>query len=166
MVSITPGTGATISSDTAEGQLVETVAFLRQQEQDSTKNPNLRTSVAGTISLTSKVFSGTIDLLTEVTINSTGNAVVSIKETLSGVDFSAGSGGTFKSNTPLNYLAEIVTYLQIQEASELSNPQSKNYITSTINSDAQTLTGTFSLPIEYTFDKNGGICFQTAPYLD
>ena len=166
MADITPGTGATITATTAEGQLLELVGFIRQQEQDPEKNPNQRNSVSGTINLSSKVFSGTIDLLTETAINSEGGTVSAIRETLVGVSFTSGSGGTFKSGSPLSYLAEIATYLQIKEGNELENPQGLNYISTTINGDTQTYTGSFSFPIEYMIDNaNGGICIQSVSYL-
>ena len=166
MADVTPGSAATITATTAEGQLLELVGFIRQQEQDAQKNPDQRTSVTGTINLTSKTFSGTINLLTETSISSTGSTVLEIKETLFDVSFSPGSGGTFKSSRPLNYLAEVATYLQIKEGNETSNPQGLNYIQTTINGDAQTYTGTFSFPIDYSLDtQNGNICIQSVSYL-
>lgn len=165
MAQITPGTGATITAPTAEGQLMAVVHFIRAQEANLEKNPTGRQSVTGSFNIVSLLFTGTFELLFDTTITATGTLEIKCRETLSGVTFTPGTGGTFKSAAPMGYLSEVLQYLQTKELNPTINSDGTlNNITDNFSSDTQILSGTFALPVDFALNA-GEVKFTVVPYL-
>ena len=164
MATITPGTGATIISATAEGQLHEIMNLLRIQEKDVTKNPSAFQNIAGDYSTVGDSYNGSFDV--PVTYQDTGAGTRQIigNEYLTGVTFSSGTGGTFKSSTPVSYFIEVIMYLQDLEANTTKNPNGRNFVTGTYSSDNKRFTGSVTLPVKQLI-TDGHVCFEALEYL-
>lgn len=147
MATITPGTGGTILSTTAEGQLQEILGYIRQKEAVANTNPEEITAVNGSHSQNSLTYSGNFDFPCTQAINGTGQLVISATHYLSTPSFAPGTGGTFKSTTPEAYALEVLMYLQGLEQISGNNPSNRNFITGSFNSDTGRYSGTFSLPV-------------------
>lgn len=165
MASITAGTGATLKSDTAEGQCLESLVFLQLQENSTQRNPAALSNVVGAIDTDLLVFSGTFTIPASQTLGSSGSLVIAADPYLSGVIFTPGTGGTFKSVTAEAYVLETLMYLQALEQNLLKNPQNRNFITGSYNSDTKVYTGTFSLPILLSLGTDGEVICVANPYL-
>lgn len=76
-----------------------------------------------------------------------------------------GTGGTIKSSTAEGALLESAIYVQTLEADTSSNPNKKNFVNVTINTDAKIATISGSLPIEFSQNAAGQIIVQAVTYL-
>lgn len=162
---VVAGSGGTIKSETAEGQLLEILNFLRLQEKISDKNPQGVNNVEGSFSIVSDGFSGSFDLPISFSLNSSGQPIISVPEYLTGVSFIPGNGGTFKSNTAAGYFVEVIMYMQALEATTLKNPQARNYVTGTFSSDNSRFVGTIFVPTTVSLSSDGHACFVAQEYL-
>ena len=165
MASITSGTGATLKSATAEGQCLEALVFLQLQEASTSRNPSAFNNVDGAIDTDDMLFSGSFNIPASQTLGSSGSLIIAADPYLSGVIFTPGTGGTFKSVTAEAYVLETLMYLQALEQNSLKNPQNRNFITGSYNSDTKVYTGTFSLPISLTLGTDGAVTCVANPYL-
>lgn len=163
MTTIAPGSGGTISSDIAEGQLFELLNWILLAEADSAKNPQNEESVTAQTNHKSKVFSGSIKLNAIQAIAS-GQITTTIKETLVSHGFTAATGGTFTSTSPMALLFEIMVFLQSKEADSSANPLGTNNLSYDYAGDTGLITGQFSLPIAIALG-NGGISVSAVEYL-
>lgn len=164
MATITPGTGGTFQASTAEGQAIEAIVFLKSLENDALKNPTSRAGVGWTLE-NGTTLRGTYNLPATQTLN---NGSLAINATAYIVDhgYLAGSGGTFNAVTPESALLERLMYLQSLENSGVtgSNPDNRNFVTGSFNSDTQLYAGTFSLPVLSDLVV-GAIATNPVPYL-
>lgn len=165
MVAVIAGSGGTIKSLSLEEQLLEVFIFLRLQEKDAIKNQQNVNYVSGSFSITSDFFSGNFDIPIAFSLNDEGKPVIATPEYLTGIDFSPGSGGTFKSSTAAGYLVEIIQTGQILEANSAKNPQGRNYLTGNYSSDNSRFTGSVSIPVIFGIDNEGKIYHQAVEYL-
>lgn len=165
MAVITPGSGGTIKSGTAEAQLLEILNFLRLQEKIPAKNTQGVVNVEGSFSIVSDGFSGSFDIPVAFSINSSGQPVISVSEYLTGLTFATGSGGTFKAATAAGYFVEIIMHMQGLEADSSKNLQARNYVTGTFSSDNSRFVGTIFIPTTVSIADNGHICFVAQEYL-
>lgn len=165
MAIITPGSGGTIKSTSAEAQLLEVLNFLRLQEKIPSKNQQGVNNVEGTFSIVNDGFSGSFDIPVTFSLNASGQPVISVPEYLTGISFSAGTGGTFKSATAAGYFVEILMYLQALEADTSKNTQARNYITGTFSSDNSRFIGTIFVPTLVEIADDGHVCFVPQQYL-
>ncbi|BAZ50509.1 hypothetical protein NIES4103_31250 [Nostoc sp. NIES-4103] len=161
MVAITLGTGGTLVKTTAEGQLLEIISFLQKAEANTTFNPSKVDYVAGTCNLNNSTFSGSYNIPITRTRNSTGQLVSEAKQYLTGITFTAGTDGTFKSNNPAQYLLEIVTFLQEKE---LTATDTTYGVTDTTDGDTMTISGSITLPLEMSIE-NGNTIFSAKEYV-
>lgn len=161
MATITPGTSSTLIKTTAEGQLLEIISFLQKAESSTTFNPAKADYVQGTCNLNNSTFSGSYNIPITRTRNSTGQLVSEAKQYLTGITFTAGTGGTFKSNNPAQYLLEIVDFLQEKE---LTATDTTYGVTDTTDGDSMTISGSITLPLEMSID-GGNTVFSAKEYV-
>lgn len=166
MAIVTPGTGATCKSATAEGQLHEILSFLAHHQGHSSTNPENVINVTATHSQQGRTYSGTYRFNAVQTITMDGHLEIEATPYLVGTNFLVGTGGTFKGNSPEKYALEILMYMQIKENNESTNPQNRNFITGSYNSDTGRYEGSFSLPVSFALDaSNGNVAYSASEYL-
>jgi hypothetical protein len=158
MTAIIPGSGASISAATLEGQLLELAVFLKIAEQSPSKNPNSRNFIGITFNLSTLIASITFSLPASPGVNSA-------TPYLQNTGFTPGSGGTFLSANPEAYFMELVTALQINEANTAKNPALANNVSAVYDSDEQLFDGTATLPIEVSLQLDGSIKTIADEYL-
>lgn len=166
MATIQGGTGGTFKASTAEGRLIEVACFLRNQETDSSKNPDDRNSIVGDFSINSYEFSGTYSIACSQALTTEGSVSIVASPYLQNVVFSPGTGTpTFKSTTIEAYLLEVLIYLQALEANSTKNPQGLNNVTGTYNADTAVYSGTFAIPVALAIGSSGEAGFTAVEYL-
>ncbi len=164
MATITPGTAGTFTSTTAEGQALEAIIWLQQREASDAANPNGENRIDGSIDIDLATFAGTFRIPATQSLNNQGQLILAASTYLSSGVFTPGSGGTFKSTTIEGYVLEVLMYLQILELQPAKNPQSRNYVTGSYNSDTRVYTGTFNFPVSLAL-VNGSIQTSASEYL-
>lgn len=166
MATVTPGTGGTIKSTTAEGQAHEVLSFIALKQLSEVTNPGQVTNVLTSHDQQALLFSGTYQFSVSQTIDGSGNLSLAVNPYLVGAGFQGGTGGTFKGNTPEKYALEVLMYLQNLERNPTANPSSRNFVTGTYNSDTGLYQGSFSLPIIFNLDAgSGNVNYGADPYL-
>jgi hypothetical protein len=166
MSTVTPGTGGTIKSTTAEGQAHEILSWISLKQANSVINPAQAENVTGTHDQQALVFTGTYSFSVTQTIDSSGNLNLAANTYLVGSGFQVGTGGTFKGNSPEKYCLEVLMYLQSLEADATKNPNNRNFVTGTYNSDSRVYAGSFSLPVILGVDAGTGLVnYGANPYL-
>ncbi|QSJ17688.1 hypothetical protein JYQ62_02075 [Nostoc sp. UHCC 0702] len=163
MVQVTPGTGGTLVKETAEGQLLEVITYLQKAEANITFNPSKSDYVQGSCNLNNLIFSGSYNIPVIQSLSTTGQIIIVAKEYLTGITFAAGSGGTFKSNNPAQYLLEIVTFLQAKEATSTS-VDTTDSVAGTFDIDTMTFSGSITLPLEMSIES-GNTVFSAKEYV-
>lgn len=166
MASITPGTDSTFKTETAEGRAIEAICYLQLQESLAENNSSGRDSIQATFDLTDNTFSGSYAIPAEQGFSSSGSLTISAVPFLQNISISPGANNpTFKSSILEAYALEVLMYLQAWERNSSKNPQNRNYITGSFNSDTGIYQGTFSLPISLVLDANGKPIFSAIEYL-
>jgi hypothetical protein len=165
MVAITAGTGSTLKSTTAEALLAECLDYLQLQETTSARNPNLRDYVRINYDCNSYLFSGTFNFPYLQSQNSLGEKVSSVPDYLSGVTFSPGTGGTFKSVNPAAFAFEVATFLDIVERDVSRNQANHNRISLTEDNERLIVSGTVTLPFVLSPNADGSRKMTITPYL-
>lgn len=153
MTKVNVGTGSTLISNSAEGQLLELITLLKIKELNTVIDPNRIYSADIT-----NIFNIEINLLgfickvslsiTATQSAATGSIIVSANGAYDGNYFNAGVGGTFKSNNPLQYLLEIISFMEERESSIATNAYLENRVISGYSLDRKTFSATINLPIE------------------
>jgi hypothetical protein len=164
MATVTPGSGGTIKSSTIEGQVVETITLLQLMESDTSKNSSGRNAITINLNLNTNEFVATFAIPVSQGFNPDGSIKLSAQTYLTGVNFAAGSGGTFKSTTLEAYTLEVMMALQFQEQQTAKNPQARNLISGAYDIDTGLYSGALNLPITYTL-LNGSIEITAVEYL-
>ncbi len=167
MATIIPGTNATIKSNTAEGQLHELCTYLEINEAIySANNPTATIdNISSNHFQNSATFSANFSIPVQQTINADGQIVYSATDYLNSISFTPGSGGTFKSSTCAGYFIEVVIYLQNLERNPATNPENRNFISGTFNSDSTIFSGAISLPVTLSIDNSGRVVYTAKEYL-
>lgn len=165
MAEITPGTGGTLKSVTAEAIAVEAIIYLRQQERDANKNPNGTNGVNWSITDSGTTFAGDFNLKAQQSISATGGLAIIAQPYLTGTSFLPGTGGTIKSTYPEAAVLECLMYLQALEADPSKNTNNRNFVTGTFNSDTGQYRGTFSLPVSAALGSDGELTITASEYL-
>lgn len=166
MAVITPGSGGTCKSTTAEGQLHEVLSFISLKQANTTTNPEGATNVSGTHNQQALVFTGTYRFSVSQSIGEGGSIVLTANSYLVGPNFYPGTGGTFSGNTPEKYALEVLMYIQSLEAVAGLNPQNRNFMTGTYNIDNQTYQGSFTIPVSLSIaPESGAVLYDAVPYL-
>lgn len=166
MAVITPGTGGTIKSGTAEGQAQEILSFIAIKQQSLSTNPGEVDNVSASHDIQALIFTGTYRFSVTQSIDGAGNLSLSVNPYLVGTAFQEGTGGTFKGNSPEKYCLEVLMFLQATEQNPAKNTQNRNFIRGTFDSDTGIYTGSFSIPVSVGLDSQSGAVEYTAqPYL-
>lgn len=166
MATITPGTDSTFKTGTAEGRAIEAICYLQLQESLTENNSSGRDAIQATFDLSDNTFSGTYAIPAEQGFSANGGLTISAVPYLQNVSISPGTNApTFKSQTLEAYVLEVLMYLQAWERNTVKNPQSRNYITGSFNSDTGIYQGTFTLPISLVLDATGKASFSAVEYL-
>lgn len=166
MATVTPGTGGTIKSTTAEGQAHEILSFIALKQQSEVTNPGQVFNVLGGHDQQALTYSGTYQFSVAQTIAAGGALTLTANTYLIGTAFQEGTGGTFSGNSPERYALEVLMYLQTLERNPALNPSNRNFITGTYNSDTGLYQGSFSLPVILGIDAGSGVVnYGADPYL-
>ena len=165
MTTVTPGSGATLRSSTAEQQLVEAVLFLWKNELIAARNPLAKYSVKWTVSGTGGNFTGNYSIPASQAVQFGGGLLISATPYLSGVPYSAGSGGTYSAETAESAALERIQYLQQLEGIPVLNPGNRDFVTGTFDSNTGIYQGSFSIPVTIYIQEDGSINFVANPYL-
>lgn len=166
MATITPGTGGTILSTTAEGQAHEILSWISWKQANTAVNPSGAVNVTGSHDQQDLIFTGTYSFSVTQAINSTGTLTLEANTYLVGSGFQVGTNGTFKGSSPEKYALEVLMFIQALEADATKNPNNRNFVTGTYNSDTRIYQGSFSIPVILGVDANTGVVSYGAnPYL-
>lgn len=166
MTVITAGSNSTLKTGTVEGQLLELLTFLQLKETDTVVNPSGRDYIQGSYNFNTLTFNGTFNIPVTQTISNSGELTLVAKEYLVNSGFEPGSGGTFKSTNPAQYLIEVLTFIQSKESDPTKNLSGNEIITASIDTDALTYAGSINaLPVTMTIDSTGNTVFTAKEYL-
>jgi hypothetical protein len=166
MAAINPGVGGTFKAETAEGRLIECLCFLQQQESISAQNPNQKNAVQGSFDIEEAAFSGAYVIPAELSISDDGSlAVVAAPYLQGGSQINPGTGATFKSVWIERYCLEVLMHVQNLERNTAKNPQGRNGVTGSFNSDTGVYAGTFSVPVVISLESTGRVAFVAQEYL-
>lgn len=158
MASITAGSGATIQSESLEGQFFQIVEYFQELEKIG---GNTTSYFSGSYDSDTLLFDGTFTV--PVILGETMTFAGKTEGFLSGT-FTPGTGGTFTAATALDYFLQVLARIVNWQANNAKNPTVDKNITATINIATGTLSGSFSLP----FDKQmtaSGISIAPREYL-
>jgi hypothetical protein len=161
MATITVGSGSTLKSSTAEGQVMELLTFLQKKEKELSAEDKVQI----TYNLNSFTFSASFSIPATQAINSSGQLVISASEYMTGLTFVTGSGGTFKSSTSTQYLIELISYLQLKEQDLTKNTANENRVSGQYDIDDKLFTGTVNLGVTAEIDSVGKILISAVEYL-
>lgn len=158
--------GGTLKSTTLENALVEGLMLLRSKELDTTINPANENKISFSVDQT-LVLSGTATFTAQETVSSTDGSINwNVNNYLgAGFIFSAGSGGTVKSNNLPAAIIEIAKRMQLLEAQTAKNQSGLNRINLTYDSDAATVTLTFESSLTISIATDGKTQFSATSYL-
>jgi hypothetical protein len=165
VATVNPGSGATLKSNTAEQQVVESVMLLWQAERVSVQNPTAVNSVVWTVNSSGGMFQGSFSLPATQSIQAGGALLITVVPYLSGVSFAVGANSTYSSASVEAAVLERLMYLQGLEQQSARNPNSRNFVTGTFDSETKLYQGTFSLPVATEIGSQGEIKFTAIPYL-
>lgn len=166
MATVTPGSGGTIKSTTAEGHLQEIMTFISIKQAALSTNPSEVTNVSCNHNQQALTFTGNYQFSVSQAIDGSGALTLEANTYLVGTGFQVGTGGTFKGNSPEKYALEVLMYLQGLEQNPSLNPQGRNFITGTYNSDNGLYQGSFSIPVLLGIDATSGVVnYGANPYL-
>lgn len=158
------GTGATLKSTTAENQLLEIVSFIRIMEQNLNNNPQSLSKISASLDIKDLSISGNFSFGLTKTESDFGT-LFKVTEYLTNTNFNPGTGGTFKSPTPANYMREVLEYIQSLEANPSKNTQLINSITTSYDTDDLLYSGTFNFNLTLSIAANGATVFTAKEYL-
>lgn len=166
MAVISPGTVGTFRSSTAEGRAVEVIVYVGNVQKVVANNPDALSIVTTTFNQSEDTISGSFSIPAEQTVSTGGSLAIAAKLSLIGVPIAPGGDEpTFKSSDPCSYLLEVLMFLQYVERISTRNPQSRNYISGTYNSDTGIYSGSFQLPVSFNVDEMGAIQITAQEYL-
>ncbi len=165
MVAITPGTGGTFKSTSAEALLAEIIDFMQLQEVNSIRNPNARDYVRCSYDCNSYTMTASFNFPYIEALNAEGLLTANVPDYLSGTNFVLGSGGTFKSTNVAGLCFEVAKFLDIAERDLNKNPKNENRII--VRQDVELLiaTASISLPFTLTPTSTGARTAVITPYL-
>lgn len=72
---------------------------------------------------------------------------------------------TTTATTLEGQLLEIVQTIQLSENNSAKNPNGSNFVTGTINTDNETFTGTFNIPVTPSVGAGGSPTYAAETYL-
>lgn len=165
MVLITPGTGATIAANTAEGQAFQLMNWWQIQEDNPLLNPGgleYFTGSKGT-DTGNKFFEGVWKI--PATFTAAAPFTVVPGNPYQGLVFTPGTGGSFTSATATAYTLQVLLWLINRENQPLFNPDNFEYIAGKFDANTGMYEGTFKLPYVTTLLPNGGTQDIARPYL-
>jgi hypothetical protein len=160
----TGGTNATLKSTTAENQLLEIISFIRVMEQNLTNNPQILNKISASLDIKTLTISGNFSF-TLIKTESDFGTLFKVSEYLINTNFNPGTGGTFKSPTPANYMREVLEYIQSLEANPNKNTQAINSITTSYDTDDLIYSGTFDFNLSLSIAATGAAVFTAKEYL-
>lgn len=165
MVAITIGSGSFFKSITAEEHLLEICTYMQNQERNLSSNTTGKDFMQVSYNLNDMVTGISFSVPAEQSIDTAGKVVTNAIDYLQNISFTPGDGGTFKSITLSEYFLEVVTFLQIKEGSNTTNPQLANNVSSSYDADDKLFSGSISLPLSVNFDVNGHPVIIATQYL-
>lgn len=165
MATITPGTGSTIKSSKIEEHLLEIITFGKAQELDTAKNSAPPKSYIQGFTYTDTLFRCNLSIPVNRSTNETGGSLFTTPDYLSGVTFTPGTGGTFKSTNFAAYLVECVLHAQELERDTAKNPSGADRITGNFDINPNVFTGSVEIPIKPGVGADGKPNFTAVEYL-
>lgn len=165
MANVTPGTGGTIKSSKVEAHLLEIITFGKEQELNTAKNPAPPKNYIQGYTYTDTLFRCNLSIPVNRTTNASGDSVFTVPDYLSGVTFTPGTDGTFKSTNFAAYLVECVLYAQELERDATKNPTGADRITGNFDINPNVFSGSIEIPIKPTVGTDGKPNFTAVEYL-
>jgi hypothetical protein len=162
MTSVTVGSGATIGSDTVEGQFLQLIEYFQSLEAN---NGNTTNFFAGTYDSDTLVFTGNFQIPIKFS-GTTGLTFTGDPDTGSfpSGTFTPGTGGFFTATLAINYFIQVICHLMSLQNDLTKNPQKNQNVTATLNLNRNLLTGNFTVPYLKTATPTG-ISIVAASYL-
>lgn len=154
MASVTTGAGATIVSDTAEGQLFHAALLLQHYEGDLARNPEKRDYIQCNFNHNKLLFSANFNFPCAQQIAPSGRPCYAARKYLDDSGFTPGSGGTFVSTDLPSFILEVLAFCQILEGDLSTNPTKANNISYVYGGDTGIVSGSLAVP--YIFNLQGG----------
>lgn len=145
---------------------MEILSFIALAQGNTTQNPTGATNINATHNQQTRVYAGSYRFDVVQAIADGGTLELQAQPFLTGTGFTAGTGGTFNGTTPERYALEVLMYLQLRENTPALNPDNRNFITGTFNSDNGRYDGVFSIPSTFALNPStGAIVYTASPYL-
>lgn len=156
MTTITPGTGATITSTTIESFFCGAIWLLQNLESDVARNPSGINNVTSTISDDSRSISGSANFLTTVESDTNGKALFTTTDYLTtpanaSAHWIPGTGGTIKSATIQGAIFEAVRFINNLESQVAKNPEGKKTVSWSLQSSNDSEVSTVNIALAITF---------------
>jgi hypothetical protein len=157
MAPITPGQDSTFpGADSIEKHLFQNFRWWQLQEENKSINPLGEEYFTGTLKTDTndKFFEGTwkIPAVFDPLLMTMTAGII-----YQGLNFSPGTGGTFKNPSASGYTLEAILWaIQRQNDTSNFNPDNFEYITGRYDANIQMWEGTFKLPYQTTLLSNGG----------
>lgn len=166
MATVTPGTGATIKSTTAEGQLIEALILAKISEQDTALNPQNKNFItSASDNYLTKFFTFNASFPVNQSIDEIGKIAYSAPNYFNNLPFTPGSNGTFKSENLPAYIIELVIYIQNLENIIAKNPQGADNINGNFDTNGVVFSCSGNIPILVEQDSSGRTLISANPYL-
>lgn len=152
MATITPGTGATLTASTVEGQLWQWIMFMQRAEGNLSINTLAENRITGSLDIDSGLFTGNWSLPCTSTPELDGSRKIVANDYLTGLSFTPGNPvGSFVSPSWGNYGLELI--LHIIDLINLTSPTNRTpNVTASYNANTRVYSGAFRLP--FTIDVN------------
>lgn len=164
MAIITPGTGGTIKSAKIESHLLEIITFARVQELNTVLNTGNKNYIQG-FTYTDALFRCNLSIPVLRVTNETGESVTSTPAYITGVTFTPGSNGTFKSANFAAYLVETVLYAQELERDTTKNPAGADRITGNFDINPNVFSASIEIPVVPSIATDGRPTYTAVEYL-
>lgn len=166
MATLTPGTSGTLKSVTLENAFHEALSRVALAEQDATKNTQALSRVTMSNDLRTSRITGSFTFPLTKETTATGSISFVTVEHLTGLNYTAGSGGTLKSPGLCAAVVELAELIQTKEQSTAKNPQSINSITGlTYDSETLLVSGSFDYSTVATVSAAGEVVIAGKTYL-
>lgn len=166
MGAITPGTNATLKSNTIENILYEALTVASGWENDLVKNPTAEYKVSIQTNFSARRLNATFNFKLDRVRTATGAPSFPVLCQLVSTGYSSGSGAFLISSNIYAAIVEICEEIQLRDGNVNKNPQNLNTVTA-LNYDAETLTvtGALTLLIDATTDNTGSVVSRARTYL-
>lgn len=145
---------------------MEILSFIGLAQASTVQNPTGATNINATHNQQNRLYAGSYRFDVVQAIGDGGTLELQAQPFLTGTGFTPGTDGTFNGTTPEKYALEVLMFLQSRENTPALNPDNRNFISGTFNSDNGRYDGAFSIPTTFALNPTtGAIIYTASPYL-